>query len=82
MKDGGSDRFPSTASEALSAWSMEQEKSVKSPMERGRWRVTSEIGEMQVGDRVPVPFLRAAWRAVRVSRCEDLGRAAKGLSTG
>lgn len=44
--------MPNTAAEAFRAWSREQEKSVKSPIERGRWRVVWEIGEDVEGERV------------------------------
>jgi hypothetical protein len=56
-------RFPKTASSALTTWSAEQEKSVKSPMERGMRVFTREMGAMAcAGGAVGTVWPKALWR--------------------
>ena len=71
------------ASLALSTWSLEQQKSVKSPIETGRCIVASAMGTVLDGGREAAGWEdRRAWRTVRVLVWADLGRAAKALRVG
>ena len=64
----------------MRTWSLEQEKSVKSPMETGRCIVAEVIRAILCGGRDAIGWEdRSAWRAVRVLVWVDLGRAAKAL---
>jgi hypothetical protein len=76
---GGSERFPNTAWAALRTWEREQEKSVKSPIDNGRWRVVSEMGDLVDGGR---EAMLVRWDCIHflVSACCDFGSAAKELS--
>lgn len=63
----------------LRTWSREQEKSVKSPIFTGRWRVVSESADV-VGAGRSEGCVRSDWIHFRVAVCSDFGRAAKELS--
>jgi len=72
-------RVPNTASEALSTCEREQEKSVKSPIWNGRWRVVDER-EAFIEEGRTEKLVRWDWIHFLVSRCRGFGREAKALS--
>ena len=74
--------MPKTASLAFRTWLIEQEKSEKSPIDRGRCSVVDASGEILEVGRESRPFLSRAWIAARAERWSDFGRAAKAFTIG
>jgi hypothetical protein len=80
---GGRDLFFIIVSPALSTWSFEKEKSVKSPIETGRSIFTEVMGAVLWGGKdATVREERRVWRALRVLVWADLGSAANALRVG